>query len=500
MPDRLAANPFGAWAACTRRIRTGLATVFSLDVRSLAAFRIALGLLLVTDAVLRCRDFRLMFAPDGMFPPPLVRGYFANVPSQWSLLLLGDDLRWAGAALAVEGLAGACLAAGWRTTLAAVVAWVAQVSIYRRTIPAANAGDVWISCLLLWSWFLPLGAAWSVDARGRPAGPRRVCGPATAALMLQVVAVYLGAGMAKWNDSWLSGEAIRHALSVHDHGTALGAWLTAREWLIHPLSWAVLVFELVAPVVFVLCPSIRTPLAFAFMLFHVVIFLTMSVGLFAPVGIAAWLALLPGTVWERPGGQAAPPAPAPRRAAAAWLCLACAGIAAVSFIHDSRPWRVRPLPAAVNHAINATGLSQQWGMFGSVPPLQQWFYARAELADGRVVDPLRGGRPVAEDRPADGFTSLPHHRWHKLLWILPRPQVRPFAPSVAAALAAEWNARHGPAERAVSLEIRFGSQRMANRHAAREEVLLGSWPERDARGTGNLDRLLETHRDGNPHP
>jgi len=491
MVQRFAANAFATHA---RSLGAGLTSLFSLDVRSLAAFRIALGLLFVADAVLRCRDFRLMFAADGMFPPDLVRGYFGDVPTQWSLLLLTEDLRWAGAMLAVEGLAGACLVAGWRTTLAAIVAWVAQLSIYRRTIPVANAGDLWLSCLVFWSCFLPLGAAWSLDARGRPPGARRVCGPATAALMLQVMAVYLNAGLAKWNGSWLTGEAIRHALSVHDHGTTLGAWITGVDWLIHPLSWGVLAFEIVAPILFVLCPSLRAAIAAAFILFHLVIWMTMSVGLFAPIGIAAWLPLLPGTVWDGAARETDPPAAAGRSAAARWLCAACGLLAATSFVHASSSWSRRPLPAAVGHAINATGLSQQWGMFGAVPPVEQWVYARAEVVDGRVVDPLRGGRPVEEDRPAGGFTSLPHHRWHKLLWILPRPQVRPFAPSVAAALAADWNARHVPEERIVSLEIRFARQLVAGRDAPREEMLVGSWPDRDPRGAGNLDRLLESDR------
>lgn len=483
------------------RLRDGLQRRFALDVRSLAVFRIALGLVLVADAGLRMRDFPLMFAADGLFPPTLIRDYFDGDPSQWSLALAWGDTRWAAAILALEGIAGACLAAGWRTTTATVLAWIAQVSVFRRTIPAANAGDLLLSCLLFWSCFLPLGAVWSRDARRTAAEPlaARVYGPATVALLLQVMAVYVGAGLAKWNSSWLGGEAIRYALSVHDHGTPLGMWLATADWLVAPMTWAVLGVEIVAPLVFIAWPAARPTIAAAFLLFHVTIWLTMSVGLFAPIGMVAWLPLLPSSLWGRVGPRltATVDRDCPSTAAR-WACAAAALLAAVSFAHDRTPWRAKPLPAPIRQAIHAASLTQEWGMFGTVPPLEQWAYGRAELADGRVVDVLRAGRPIEADRPTGGFTSLPHHRWHKLLWILPRPKVRPFAPSVAAALARDWNARHGAAEQVVTLEIRFAQRNLADPDAPLQEMLVGAWPDRDAGGTGNLDRFLEGDRVGRP--
>jgi hypothetical protein len=482
-----------------QRVQHALQRRFTIDVRSLAVFRIALGLVLVADALLRTRDFTLMFAADGVFPPPLVRDYFDGDPTQWSLALVCHDTRWAAAILSLQGIAGACLAAGWRTTTATALAWIAQVSVFRRTIPAANAGDLLLSCLLFWSCFLPLGAVWSCDA-SRAAGAgrlrtMRVFGPATVALVLQVMAVYIGAGLAKWNTSWLGGEAVRYALSVHDHGTPLGMWLAHADWLVRPLTWGVLGAEIVGPLVFIAWPAARPVIAAAFLVFHVTIWLTMSVGLFAPIGMVAWLPLLPGSVWGRSGaGLADAVGRDCRWAAARWACAAGAVLAAVSFVHDRTPWRARPLPAPVRQAIHAASLTQEWGMFGTVPPLEQWAYSRGELADGRMVDVLRAGRPIEADRPTGGFTSLPHHRWHKLLWILPRPKVRPFAPSVAAALARDWNARHGADEQVVALEIRFAQRNLTEPDAPLQEMLVGAWPDRDSDGTGNLDRFLEADR------
>ena len=478
---------------------------FALDRRSLAVFRIGLGLVLMADAALRTRDFPLMFAADGLFPPALIRDYYDGDPAQWSLALSWNDTRWAAAILALQGIAGACLVAGWRTTTATVLAWIAQVSVYRRTIPAANAGDVLLSCLVFWSCFLPLGAIWSRDARHaadvqRPIG-RWVYGPATVGLVLQVMAVYVGAGLSKWNASWFGGEAVRYALSIHDHGTPLGMWLANADWLVAAMTWGVLAMEIVAPLGFIAWPAARPAIVVAFLLFHIMIWLTMSVGLFAPIGMVAWLPLLPGSLWGARGPRLTDTVDRDCRSAAArWACVAAIMLAAVSFVHNQTPWRARPLPAPLRQAIHATSLTQDWGMFGNVPPQEQWAYGRGALANGRVVDVLRGGRPLEAERPSGGFTSLPHHRWHKLLWILPRPKMRPFGPSVAAALAHQWNARHGADEQLITLEIRYAMRNLTDPNAQLLETLVGAWPDRDVGGTGSLDRFLEEHREDRPPP
>ena len=64
--------PLASWAAA----------VWTLDTRSLAVYRIGLGLLLLADCLLRSRDFQLMLGADGILQPHLVRGYLGH-PSQW---------------------------------------------------------------------------------------------------------------------------------------------------------------------------------------------------------------------------------------------------------------------------------------------------------------------------------------------------------------------------------------------------------------------------------
>jgi hypothetical protein len=470
---------------------------FTLDFRSLAAFRVAIGLLVAVDALLRSRDVSLMFGPDGMFPLPMLRQYL-NDPCAWSLATLIDAEWWGRAVLCLEAAAGLLLAAGCGTRSATIASWVAVVSVLRRTAPATNAGDAWLACLLFWGMFLPLAATWSWDARR---GNRRseICSTATVALVLQIAVVYLAAGLSKWNNAWLSGDAIRFAMSVHDHGTPLGAWLLGTGWLAQPISLAVVAIELLGPVLLIAWPSarVRMSLVVVFMFFHLASCVTMTVGLFGYVGLAAWLAVVPREAWDMLGGREspacqAPGAPAGRESSIArWACLAAGTLALASLVHDVTPWRDRPLPRSVRSLINIPCMHQEWGMFGDVQRQEQWVYARAELADGSVVDLLRGGRPLEAERPAGGFTSLPHHRWHKLFWVLPRPRERIFAPAIAAALVRWWNATNPSASGVQSLEIRFARLGRTAADDTLHELLLAAWPPRDDSGRGSLERLLD---------
>ena len=486
MPEQHPARRLGAL------LGRWLASTFTLDGRSLAVYRIGLGVLLMADCLLRTRDFRLMFAADGMFPLATLARYHAD-PTLWSLAFLVDASWWSGGVLALEGLAGLALAVGYRTRAATILGWVALVSVIRRTSPATNAGDIWLACQLFWSMFLPLGARWSLDARQRgdhePA-VGAVRSVASAALVLQVAAVYLGAGLSKCNPTWFAGDALAHALSIHDHGTSLGMLLGTTPWIARPLQWGVLLGEIGLPLILIALPSphVRGGLVALAIVFHATIWLTMTVGLFAAIGIVAWLPLIPGRTWP-PEGEAGRIAGLGR--AASWACGLAGLVAAAAFVHQVTPlvaWKLpRPLAAAVNLAC----LAQEWGMFGGVPAQEQWVYGRGRLADGSMVDPLRDGRPLEEERPAGGFTSLPHHRWHKFFWVLPRPHVNVFAEPAAAAIARDWNERHAPDRRVVALEIRFGLQPVRGGDGSVRDALIASWPARSAAGAGNLERFLE---------
>ena len=476
------------------------ARAFTLDTRSLALYRIGLVLLLVTDCLLRSRDVWLMLGADGIMPPALVRGYLGH-PSQWSLAFLNDATWWSWCVLALEGLAGGMLAIGFHTRMATVLGWVAVVSLIRRTAPANNAGDLWLACQVLWAGFLPLGSRWSLAASrsgslGSPSAlgpPAAVCSIASAAVVLQLAAVYLGAGIAKCNDTWYSGEALPRALSIHDHGTPLGMMVGSIPWLATPLQRAIQIAELGLPLLLLALPTARVRLGLIGLAigFHIGIWLLLSVGLFAAVGIVAWLPLIPSVAWPA-RSAVGPPRTIGLGRRSTVLCGLAGCLAILAFLFQSLAGVTGPLPQPLATGVNLAFLPQAWRMFGTVRDQEQWVSCRMTLVDGRVIDPLREGRPAPPGPPAGGFASLPNHRWHRFLWRLPEPDARSFGPAAAAAIARDWNACHQPTEQAVELEIWCGSVQLSHGDGTVRDALIASWPIRSARGTGNLDRFLQT--------
>jgi hypothetical protein len=287
---------------------------------------------------------------------------------------------------------------------------------------------------------------------------------------------------------------VSYALSVHDHGTFLGMLLTRIDWLSRPITWAILATELLGPVVLVLVPTApaRATLVATFVFFHLAVWATMWVGIFAPIGIVSWLAMLPTGAWNTMTGPRREPSAPPLGRMASLACSLAFGLAVVSFLHGLGCLGPSPLPPALRQAILAAGLEQDWPMFGTIPRQEQWAYGAATLADGRMVDLLRQGRPLQRERPDGGFTTLGTHRWHKLFWVLPREDCRVFAVPTAAALARDWNARHGPQDEVRSLQLRFATRRVEHGQEALQDMLLAAWPSRGNEGRGNLERLLDS--------
>ena len=506
--------PFGI-----ARLFANVRSAAQLDRESIAAFRIAAGCVLVADALLRSRDFWLFFSAEGIFPLNTLQAYLE--PGCWSLNFLNEGLWWQGTMLAAEAAAGLSLIAGYFSSVSCFVAWIVWTSILRRTEPAANAGDYWMACLLYWGMFLPLGDIFSIDSLPKKKKEDATISLASAAFLTQVLVVYLYAGISKLHGDWLNGSAVGYVLSVHDHGTWVGEFLITSRITTSFLTASTLLLEIVGPLLFLFCGnrSMRRYIAFFFILFHIGIWIALSVGMFSPIGITAWIALIP---WRT--NRAEPYAeklehnqrgrplfrcPKKVKNCVVITSLFVAGLALFYNIFSPEGKR----PYWITLAINALTLEQPWGVFGRVGPQEQWVTGKATLKDASVVDLLRQGISFQAARPPGGFSSLPNHRWHKIFWELPKTRRSPLREAIAAGLVADWNRRHSNSKMVQKLEIYFTQVIHKDKGTANEfprlnqegiaqefapdtvlrQWLLASWPERGV-GSGNLDRFLEENR------
>ena len=161
----------------------------------------------------------------------------------------------------------------------------------------------------------PLGARYSVDSALDPrlTGLRaRLCGVGAFALTLQIAFVYWFTAAMKDSAVWKDGTAIYYAMAVHPN-EPLATWVAGVEPLYRFLTFATLYLEVGGPaLLFVpfLREAFRGAVVAVFIGFHAAMIFSLELGAFPYFSIACWLPFVPRAVWEwlgpnlRPGRRA----------------------------------------------------------------------------------------------------------------------------------------------------------------------------------------------------
>lgn len=168
--------------------RSGLAALracVTLDLRSLALFRVLLALVVLSDGLLRALDAALLYADDGLYPRVLAISLGDS--ARLSLHLLNGSPGFAVLLCLGQALAGLALLLGWQARKASVIALVLLVSAGARTPLALTSTDLLLQALLLWGCFLGWQSRWSLQAADPEHTQETSWG--TAALVMQVFIV-----------------------------------------------------------------------------------------------------------------------------------------------------------------------------------------------------------------------------------------------------------------------------------------------------------------------
>ena len=209
-----------------RRIKTALVRRVTIDTRSLAAFRILAGLLIIADVFLRLRNFGFFYTDDGVMPVSLARElgheyafslFFISGSPAATLVLFGAHL-----------LVGIALLVGYHTRVTAVLAFVFVASLDLRMPLAISYADILFRHLLFWGMFLPLGQRFSLDSiRSEDPPAQTYTGLAGTFVLIQMVAMYIANGSHKipWREDWLSGNSLYGILHYDSVSWLLGPYL-----------------------------------------------------------------------------------------------------------------------------------------------------------------------------------------------------------------------------------------------------------------------------------
>ena len=286
--------------------------IFSLDLRSIALFRVLLGLLLLWDLLLRSFDLSDFYTDAGVLP----RHHLLSISSKWywSLHAASGELWWQILLFTIAGTAAVALVVGYRSKWAAAISFFLLASLLNRNGLILQGGDQLLVIMCFWSLFLPLGARYSIDASLLPEyehNPNTYVGRedivqsyfsmATIAIVFQILYLYIFTAIMKTGDAWLVRfDAAFYAVSLQQFATPIGDWIKQFPTLLGLSTRYVIAVEFIAPLL-VLCPFfwpwIRLTGLLLLASLHMAFLLMLHIGLFPLIDFMALSLLLPGAAW-----------------------------------------------------------------------------------------------------------------------------------------------------------------------------------------------------------
>jgi len=290
---------------------TPLREIFGIDLRTLALFRVLLGVYVLIDLTMRARDLGAHYTDAGILPRGVQIDFLHA--ATWSLHLANGAAWFQALLFVLAGFAALALIAGWRTRLMTALSWALMLSVQNRNTFILSGEDNLALLMLFWAMFLPLGARYSVDAAldrtQRFSGNAYAC-VATAALLLQGMSMYFLSALLKTHPIWVpDGTAVHYALQLDYLVTPFALWFRQFQGIMQGLTYYVYALELVGPILMfspVFHRTLRTVFMLAFISMHLAFLLFLEIGFFPLISIIMNLTFLPGWIWDRIGGWLRP--------------------------------------------------------------------------------------------------------------------------------------------------------------------------------------------------
>ena len=452
-------------------------SVFAFDIRSMALFRIALGILLIADLIYRLPTLVELYTDDGWYTRQFSFEYYQREYGGlwnyfiWSLYWISGSPTFVRLLFVASVVFAVLLTVGKWTRLATIGCWALWISLQVRNPLVITSGDFLLKMVLFWSIFLPLGATWSVDAARRSAAGRPFGYPgksfvslATVGFLIQLIASYLFPGIAKLNEIWFRGEAMAYVLRLDIYITEFGRSLLANDTLLAFTSWATVFAEAIW-ILTLLVPFkndwFRWSNLIVFWSFHIGIGLAMSIGLFPVISMVAWLPLLPSSFWNRFSGSPAATHvsrfDSPLRFSGTKLSFKLSQFICGIFCFVVVGWNIANIESLKLLPMRNTllapvayplAMDQYFQMFGKPPNQNPWFVYEATLKNGESIDIFRD-QPVDHARPEWVRKSFPGFHWRKIHRNLLDKRLEFLRESLLAHAVKRWNEQHEEQEHVV---------------------------------------------------
>lgn len=383
-------------------------SLFTVDLRAIAALRIGLGIILLVDLLRRIGQLERWYTDDAITPPGLSD---LRLGPSFSIHALSGDPLVQVALFVVAMLAAVALTVGWHTRSMSVISWLMLVSLHHRNPLMLDVGDEILLLTLFWVMLAPAGARWSLDQRRTGAvGPHhRTWSFAAAGLLVQPVCILFFAGLAKLQQPvWRNGSAVQDVLGNTIWSRELSGVLLDASWVLPWLTWSTVAIELLAPLA-LLVPRLRLPALVVIVGFVASLGLTIQLGLIPWVTVLAFVPFVPERLWDRlEGGLRSTAAVRSevgvRSTGGAIQALAAASLGLILLTNvGSLERRLDVVPDVAARFALAARLDQHWSMYSLPFDTDYRLVVRLRFEDGSeqlmAVGSHRAGWPQTESWP-----------------------------------------------------------------------------------------------------
>ena len=187
------------------KIRKLVSESFYIDLRSLALFRVGVGMVCLYDLIMAWTELRIFYTDWGVLPRNLLLEGSGYEYYLWSLHNISGVTAVIHIIFAIHLIVIIMFIFGFKTRFATLMVWIFTISLIARNPTVITGAYVILRVALFWAIFLPLGAKWSIDESldlKEKKSQIRISSIASFALIFQIISIYFFAGMLKSDPIW----------------------------------------------------------------------------------------------------------------------------------------------------------------------------------------------------------------------------------------------------------------------------------------------------------
>ena len=230
-------------------------TLFRVDSRALGIHRILLGWLCLWDILRRWDYIDVFYSSEG------IRTQFAKTSSFTIFNYIGNDSFTVHLVFIIGIIFSILLMIGYKSKLSHFITAIIIISIHVFVTRVGNSGDMFLNCMLIWTFFLPLGKSLSIDRlfkslsafqensiedlNNRTKGfilPKQIYSIAYFAILFQISAIYFFTALDKHGYDWTQGKALYKMHHLDGFITLIGYYV--RDYITYPISKILSLVEL----------------------------------------------------------------------------------------------------------------------------------------------------------------------------------------------------------------------------------------------------------------